>query len=82
MLTLADAALVCSKPVINGGAVTPADSEIDIGEFYTVTCNDHHKLKGVAKMTCSKDDATAVLSSAPTCEEGNFIRQLIIQPIF
>ncbi|XP_063675082.1 sushi, von Willebrand factor type A, EGF and pentraxin domain-containing protein 1-like isoform X2 [Bolinopsis microptera] len=64
-----DAALVCSKPVVNGGAVTPADSEIDIGEFYTVTCNDHHTLNGVAKMTCSKDGSTAVLSSAPTCEE-------------
>ena len=50
--------------------MSPADAEIAVGAAYTVTCNDHHKMKGEAEMTCSKSGENAVLSAAPECEEG------------
>ena len=61
------ATIICSKPTISDGTVTPTNATVNFGQSYEVTCNEGYNMTEGSDptMTCG---AGAAFDQTPTCE--------------
>ena len=57
--------ILCNKPIIPNGSVSPSNATIEYGQTYNVTCDNGFGINGATTITCGADED---FDKTPSCE--------------
>ena len=67
--------IICDKPTIYGGSVSPSDATVSYSETYEITCDTGLQiLNGASIITCGADENFDQIPICGKCNQLKFIR--------